>query len=148
MSKLTEQLRAYGIHNSHDFAQARGSMNRLHTLDRPAPQCRVYREHRIVPRIYYIPAQTGRAYKSACWQVTQGSILTDPNGHWRNHGHKTFDVRGRDEKGPQGIAAIAWASEHFGVPVDGWKREPFGAWMPTEFVDRRLKQLKDWMEAA
>jgi hypothetical protein len=144
VSKLTEQLRAHAIFNSHGFAYARGVQNDAYPFDRPAPRCRVYSGRRIPPMISYNPVQPGRGYKSACWQVSQGHIPTDPDAHWRNSGRKTFDVLGRDEKEPQLEAAIAWASEHFDVAE--WKREPFGAWMPAEFVDSRIKQLRDWMK--
>lgn len=60
MSKLTEQLCAHGFFNSHGFASDRGVQNETYPLDRPAPRCRIYREHCIVPMIQYVPAQQGR----------------------------------------------------------------------------------------
>lgn len=144
MSKLTEELRSFGIGNAHDFANARGVLNANYPFERPAPRCRVYGEHRIVPTVYYMTQQPGRGYKSACWQVGQGSIPTDPDAHWRDNGHKTFDVR-RKDKAEQLQAALAWASERFGVTA--WKRDPFGTWMPAEFVDMRLAELRAWMKS-
>lgn len=144
MSKLTDQLRAHGIINSYDFAAARGVLNANFPLDRPVPRCRVYRAHRIVPMITYNAAQPGRGYKSACWQVSQGSVPTDPEAHWRDHGHKSFTVYGRDQKAPQFEAAVRWSKEYFDVAE--WKREPFGSYMPAEFVDARLAQLLAWIK--
>jgi hypothetical protein len=143
MSSLTAQLRAHGIFNSHDFAHARGVQNENYPYERPVPRGRVYRDHRIPPMISYSPAQPGRGYKPACWYVWQGNVPTDPAAHYRDHGRKTFTVYGRAEKEPQLEAAKAWASEHFGVAE--WKREPYGSWMPAEFVDGRLAQLREWL---
>lgn len=143
MSALTDHLRRYGIFNSSGFASARGVLNETYPLDRPAPRCRIYGDHRIVPIVDYTAAQPGRGYKSACWQVTQGAVPTDPGGHWRDNGRKTFNVYEREAKKPRLEEALAWASERFGVTE--WKRDPFGAYMPAEFVDARLHQLKDWM---
>lgn len=145
MSKLTDRLNKYGFFNSSNFAHDRGVLNNKYQLERPTPRCRKYVDHHIVPIISYSPGQRGRAYECACWQVSQGSIPTDPNAHWRDYGRKTFDVYHKDDKNPQREAAIAWASEHFGVTE--WKREPFGSLMPVEFVDARLKQLTEWMDA-
>lgn len=144
MSKLTEQLRAHAFVNSHDFANARGVQNSNYPFDRPAPRCRKYREHHIVPIIMYLPAERGRGSRSARWSVSQGNIPTDPDTHWQNYGHKTFVVFRQGEKAAKFEEAVTWASDYFGVTE--WKREPFGSWMPSEFVDARLKQLKDWMK--
>lgn len=145
MAALTTKiLREFGFFNSSGFAHARGVQNDNYPYDRPAPMCRVYGEHRVVPHVTYMPAQRGRGYKAACWQVIQGNYPTDPDGHWRDYGRKTFDVHHREEKQPQLEAALAWASEHFGVTE--WKKEPFGSYMPAEFVDARTKQLKDWIK--
>lgn len=143
--KLTPKLlREFAFFNSHDFTSARGVQNQNYPLDRPVPQCPVYRGHRIVPRISYSPAQQGRGYKSACWQVVQGSIPTDPNGHWRDHGYITFSVYARDEKQPRFEEALAWASDYFGVTE--WKKDPFGDWIPADFHAARTKQLTDWIK--
>ena len=91
--------------------------------------------------IAYSPAQPGRGYKSACWHVIQGRLITDEDAHWRDNGKKTFNVRRREDKAPQLSEAMAWAGERYGVKE--WAKTPFGAYAPAEFVKARLKQLLD-----
>lgn len=98
MSKAYEALRAIGIFNSYEAAK-RG-------------ESPIY--------IAYRAAITGRASQSAAWQVhdARGRGTDDApkeRQHWRDYGKKTFNVYGRDQQVPQKEAAIAWATERYGI---------------------------------
>lgn len=101
MSKALEALRRIAIYNSWGAAQRGDSQ--------------VY--------ISYRPADNGRSYQPAAWQVVDASgKKTDPGGYWRDYGHKTFRVTGRDNRGPQLEAAKQWVAEHYGI--EEWARIP------------------------
>jgi hypothetical protein len=116
-TKQRELLRIVGVVNPYLFADAEGAQ--------------VY--------VTYRPQKTGRAYQSAAWQVVRPGYRTDPGGHWRDVGHKTFSVYRRDQKAAQLDAAKAWADAQFGVTE--WAKTPFGTWMDKAFVERRLADL-------
>lgn len=122
MSKLTDQLREIRIFNDHGFFNDGGTQ--------------VY--------ISYSPAERGRAYKSACWQVHRfvngREVQTDPDGHWRDYGRKTFSAYRREDKAPALERAQAWCAERYGITE--WARSPFGGYGDAEFVKARLKELK------
>ena len=79
--------------------------------------------------VSYRPAEYGRASNSAAWQVVHIGYLTDPKGHWRDNGHKTFTVYRREEKEAKLKEAIAWASKRYGIKE--WERDPWGDWHPA-----------------
>lgn len=80
--------------------------------------------------VSYRAAVTGRAYQSAAWQVVGIGFLTNPDGHWRDYGHRTFTVYAREQKEPQRMAAIAWATEQGYGTV--WMPDPFGDYQTAE----------------
>jgi hypothetical protein len=115
MSKLTDQYKLIGIHNGALFA-GKGT-----------------------PRISYIPADNGRGGHSARWMVYRLGYLTDPKGHWQDHGNKAFTVPGvawREEKLRD---AQEWCRIRYRVRE--WAKTPFGDWMDAGFVERRMKEL-------
>ena len=62
---------------------------------------------------------SGRACRSAnysVYRVVDGKeLITDPKAHWRDYGHKAFDVCGGRETKPAVLAeAIAWANAKYG----------------------------------
>lgn len=64
----------------------------------------------------YRTAQKGRWFRSAAWQVIRPGYRTDPEAHWTDHGHKTFDVfRPGDQKGTRLAEAQEWAGARYGV---------------------------------
>jgi hypothetical protein len=87
--------------------------------------------------VSYIPQRPGRVYRNAKWQVVRPGYKNDPDGWWGDYGHKTFNVFSRAEKEPQRLAAIAWASERYGIKQ--WERSPFGSYHPKGTIERALK---------
>jgi hypothetical protein len=88
-------LRDLGVHNPYNavvFAKRRGV-----TPD-------VYIDYR--PQDHLIGAR---------WQVISPSHKTDPDGHWMNHGAKSFHVWNRRDRAAILEDAKAWAAEHYGV---------------------------------
>lgn len=97
--------------------------------------------------ISYSPQITGRAYQSARWQVISPGRKTDPDGHYRDNGHKTFSVNSFAGKGThskikeqQRLAAIAWATEKYGI--DDWVRDPFGDFQQREVWERVVEKIR------
>lgn len=86
--------------------------------------------------LLYIPADNGRGGHSAYWLVSSPSHQTDPGGHWRDYGRKTFYLFGRgthaEVKAEALAQAQAWAAERYGVTA--WSKVPGlpGALLPTE----------------
>lgn len=117
VSKALDRLHALRIHNPHNaatFARRRGGIG-------------VYVDRR--------PQTPGRGYQSAAWQVitTTPGVYTDPNGHWRDYKHKTFNVFGREHDSARCEEAIAWAAEFTGTQPDDWVRIPG---LPRAFFPR------------
>lgn len=126
--QLRERLRAARIFNEHGIAR----------LAQGLGLSGVYLKYR--------PQETGRAYQSAAWQVVHVGFQTDPGGYWRDHGHKTFDVRGREQKDEQRAAAIGWASERYGYDPEQWKPGPWGraaGWFPGPELDAVLEAVEN-----
>lgn len=114
--KLTKaQWKALGVGNSHQIAD-RGT--------------RLY--------VSYRPGEWGRAYLTPAWQVIKIGWKTDPKGHWRDNGHKTFTIWGRKEKDSKLKEALAWARAKFGIKE--WERDPWGDWHPMG----TLVMAKEW----
>ena len=102
------QLNAMGVFNPHGLAKHCGGLT-------------VYVE--------YSPQDLGRIAHFAKWQVIRIGYKTDPDGHWSDNGHKTFTAYNpREEKEKQLQAALAWASERYGITE--WERSPFGSYHP------------------
>lgn len=120
-SKLVETLRTVGVFNEYNFA---GHGNVF---------------------IRYRSAAQSSAGQTAAWQVIRPGFKTDISAHWTDHGNKTFDVWGRDDKATQFEAAKAWAAERYGITE--WARTPFGTWMDAGFVIHRLVELKAAVKA-
>lgn len=112
-------LNAIGIHNSHNFCTAGGG--------------RVY--------VDYIPAITGRGYRSARWQVIGIRCKTDPDGHWQDYGHKTFTVHERATKPIREAEAKDWATRNYLIAE--WKRDPFGGWQEPKVYDGVVAKLSE-----
>ena len=85
---------------------------------------------------------------SPSWQVIRAGFKTDPEGHWSNHGHKTFLLpygQVREEKEPTRIQAIAWASETFRLDSEDWVPSPFGrayGWFPRPVLEAVLAAIQ------
>lgn len=102
MSRASEALRDVGIFNpwlASEYARQRGGRG-------------IYIDRR--------PAETGRASQSAAWQVIRPGFMTNSEGHWRDYGHKTFDVFRRNQDDAALEQAKAWAAEEFGISE--WER--------------------------
>lgn len=112
MSKLTESFQTVRVFNSFEF----------YGHGRPYIA--------FAPRAGAFPAK---------WQVHRPGFKTDPDAHWGDHGSKTFSASGKGDAVAQ-QKALDWASERYGIKE--WKRDPFGSYGETEFVDRRVKELK------
>lgn len=122
MSKPTEQLRSLGVFNSYEFAGQTGQV-----------------------WIEYYPAESGRAARYGRYVVHRRGYKTDPKAHWLDHGDKTFPSCSKGERPERFKAAMAWASNRYGIKE--WARTPFGGWMDAEFVQRRIAELKAAGEA-
>ena len=78
--------------------------------------------------IDYRPQDRGRASVTAAWVVVRIGYRTDPDGFWRDDGHKTFNLWHGSERQQRLDEATAWASERYGITA--WERSPFGSWHP------------------
>jgi hypothetical protein len=108
MKRLTKDgWRALGVHNSRMLCQ-RGGKGLF---------------------VAYTGPDYGRGARSAYWQVIKPGDKTDAGGRWYNHGHKTFNVRGREEKEARRLEAIAWASSVYNITGE-WERDPWGGYHP------------------
>lgn len=118
--------------------------------------CREYAEATGNPVPVYVGYRTqesGRAYQSAAWQVHRPGYKTDPEGHWRDYGDKTFNVFApmTVEKATKLEEAKAWASERYGVTA--WARTDriAGAtdcWFPVEVVEWLESEIRTRLEEA
>ena len=83
------------------------------------------------PQVYvdYRPAERGHWEQWAAWQVVHVGFQSDPNGFWRDTGHKTFEAARRAESALQLAAAQAWAAERYHIAA--WERSPFGSYHPA-----------------
>lgn len=125
MSKASEALREIGIYNGYEAAK-RGVFP-------------VY--------LNYRPADNGRASQSAAWQVidVRGRVTDDrpkEKRHWRDYGHKTFMVWGRENKAPVLEAAKEWVAEKTGITEWGTIPGIPGAYFPTQTVEAVKAALK------
>ena len=83
------------------------------------------------PRVFidYRPQDLSRAGHPARWQVCGIGFKTDPDGHWEDYGHKTFNCfRPSKDKEFMRLEAVAWASEKYGV--EEWEKSPYGSYHP------------------
>ena len=117
MSKVTDSLSEVGIHNPHNYSARARDLGGVG----------VYLSRR--------PAQRGRASLVAAWQVIRPGYKTDPDGYWRDAGHKTFNIW--DYSTPTQArqaarqAAIDWANQRYGTSA--WVPGPFrGTLIPVE----------------
>lgn len=116
---LREALREVGIFNPHNLCAKGGGT--------------VYVDYRA--------QQTGLAYRGAAWQVIAvRGPKTDPSSWWGDYGNKTFDVQGREDKEPQRVAALAFASDFLSVNGE-WVKDCFGAYQRPEVVANALALL-------
>jgi len=120
MSKFTESLRQFDIHNAWGYA---GTGN---------------------PYIVYIPGTTGRGSRSPHIQVVRPGYQTDPKAHWMDYGSKTFHCWSSTKQAT--IAeAQAWAGERY--KITAWEKTPYGTWMSADFVKARNAELKARLKA-
>lgn len=103
----TNDWRALGVFNSYQLCES-GGMS-------------VY--------VAYTGASTGRAARSARWQVIRPGYRTDPKGHWLDGYNKTYTVSGRADKESKRMEAIAWAAARYRIEGD-WERDPWGCYHP------------------
>jgi hypothetical protein len=109
-------------------------------------QPRAYARDHGAPGVYidYRPYQGGRASQSAAWQVVRPGFKTDPNGHWRDYGHKTFTVYVTEEKEARLAEAIEWATKRYGITE--WVKGPAGFggtyYVPKATYDVAMAALK------
>ena len=121
MIKLTkEQLKRLEIYNAWNFA---GKGN---------------------PYIYYVGADNGRGGRSAHFSVARPGYKTDPNAHFLSNGCKEFCVPNRESKPIAFEEAKQWAGNRY--KITEWVKTPFGSWMSKEFVETRLKELKQQLK--
>jgi hypothetical protein len=129
MKMTREQLRAARVFNDYDIAKIAEGLGLVS----------VY--------VGYRAQQTGRAYQAAAWQVYRAGFKTDPKAHWRNYGNKTFYVYTpvRENREPQRIAAIEWASERYRLDPADWVQSPFGrdGWFPRPVLEAALGAVRD-----
>lgn len=111
---LVELLSIYNAHNACTYAAEHGGTG-------------IY--------ITYRPQQTGRGYLNAAWQVVRPGFHTNPDGHWRDRGHKTFNVFRSTTREEQEKLAKEWASTRYGVTE--WVKIPGlpYAWFPAQDRD-------------
>lgn len=119
MSKLGDQLRAHGVHNTHELLKRFGDRGPDIAID-------------------YTPYEA-RAIRFCGTRVWSPSFKTDPHSHWSDHGTKFFGG-GRAASWP---LALKWAEEKCGVNC--WGNCPLlrGTWVPKYVLDRAKKFLKD-----
>lgn len=123
MSKLTESFRSIRVFNPHDF----------------------YATRRGQAYIEYTTADRGRGGRSAYWAVYGVGFDTNPDGHWRDYGRKTFPVYSREDKASQLEAAQEWAARY---GITDWAKDPYGGWGDAEFVKQRVAELKAQVKQA
>ena len=90
--------------------------------------------------IAYVPAENGLASRSAYWVVQGNNISTNKDGFWMDHGNKTFDVRGRDEKQKSLLEAQEWCKAKYGIL--GFEKDPFGGYQELGTA-RRLQTSRE-----
>jgi hypothetical protein len=99
----------------------------------------------VPPYIWYRRVLPGRGYQPAAWQVIRPGFRTDPDGYWRDHGHKTFTVYSRDDRIAKGEEAKEWASKQYGIAE--WKKttrlQTHGALFPAYVVDWIETKIKE-----
>lgn len=91
-----DDLRLLGVVNSHDL-------------------CRWATRNGYDKSAVFVAYRPQDKWTLAGWQVIRPGYQTDPGGHWSNFGDKTFDGTGSEVRD----AALAWASERYGVTE--WK---------------------------
>lgn len=137
MSKITEAAYALArderVINAHDF----------------------YRPLGPVVFITYSAEQPGRGYEPAKFSISAFNasgqqVKTNPDGHWRDYGLKTFNLLGhrgtlKERRAAALAEAQAWASAKYGVQE--WKRDPWGGWGEAAKVDARVAQIKAAIKA-
>lgn len=119
MAVTKAKLREFDIVNQHNLASCDGG---LHVW------------------VGYSPADTGRAYRSAKWQVCRVGFKTDASASawWGDNGNKTFNVYRREEKESQRLAAIEWATKRYGI--EEWEKSPFGSYHPKGTLAKVTKK--------
>jgi hypothetical protein len=106
-----EQLRTIGITNGYDLV-------------------RLLAEPKVF--ISFSPRMTGRGYQPGQFQVIHLDHQTNPNGHWQDHGHKTFRVALAITKEQALADAIKWTDATFGK--SDWVRDPFGDYQDSKVI--------------
>ena len=61
-------------------------------------------------------------------------VKTDPGAHWTDNGCKTFSCHSRETKKMAEAAALAWATEHYGVTA--WDKNRMRDWVPADIEAR------------
>ena len=90
--------------------------------------------------ICFTPAMTGRGSFPAGYSIVHIGHKTDPKGHWRDYGDKTFNIGGRADKEEALAEAIAWANERFGKRE--WVRDPYGSYQEESAIEAVLSEIK------
>lgn len=109
------KLREVKLYNSHDLCSL-------------LPQPKVF--------ISFRPQVNGRGYQCAAYQVVRIGYSTNAKGHWRDYGHKTFDIVFEMTKDRALEAAIEWANARYGMRT--WVRDPFGDYQDACVIDLAL----------
>jgi hypothetical protein len=97
------------------------------------------------------PTDSGRGGRSAHANVCSPFFKTDPKSHWQDYGQKWFPMQRKqwlveDATARLGMRAVRepigeararliaecaqWAHEKYGLPAEGWERDPFGDYHP------------------
>jgi hypothetical protein len=94
--------------------------------------------------LWYRPAERGRATIHPAWQVVEVGAYSDPNGHFTDHGHKTFLAGGGGSptKVPALEQAQDWAAERYGITE--WTNMPglTNMRLPLEVVTKAKATIK------
>ena len=77
-----------------------------------------------------------RGGHSPWWAVKRIGFITNKNAAWYEDGSKTFAYYNRDGKEDARLAALAWASERYGIKE--WERDPWGGYHPIGAIEAAL----------
>lgn len=91
------------------------------------------------PYISYRAGDTGRASIISAWLVTKRGVNLQT--HWTDYGSKSFTTWGVADRKVKFEDAKAYMLKKFGVTE--LKRAPTGGWGSAEYVDKRMKEIKE-----
>lgn len=93
----------------------------------------------------YITYRTSDRWTSSAWQVVRPGYQTDPDGHWKDYGHKTFIVNDRPGHDKQAALdeAVQWCEKRYGYNGEWDKVTGLpGAWFPRFVADYLKSEIR------